>query len=246
MTPEEKRAAHAKYIRQRRSAIKAGLWIPTSRTPRTEEERKQHSAAYKQAWATANRERSRQSKEAWRLRNPDKQLAASIRWQKSHPDRVLKAKRELYKSNPKLRENAYVWRKRNPEKVKQSRRKHRQKFPERHAAQSRKWVAANPEKFRAYHRRAGKKRRANRKTCSGRFTFEQFIARCNFFGWLCRYCKCELTDDSVTIDHQIPLSRGGSNWPSNLVPACASCNKRKHARTPQEYRQAIIASPANP
>lgn len=38
-------------------------------------------------------------------------------------------------------------------------------------------------------------------------------------------------------EHQIPLSRGGSNWPSNLVPACDNCNKSKKDKTPAEFME---------
>ena len=35
-------------------------------------------------------------------------------------------------------------------------------------------------------------------------------------------------------DHVIPLSRGGSDGPENLVFACPPCNWKKHARMPDE------------
>lgn len=32
----------------------------------------------------------------------------------------------------------------------------------------------------------------------------------------------------ISIDHVIPLSKGGSNEMDNLVTACCYCNKKKH------------------
>lgn len=41
----------------------------------------------------------------------------------------------------------------------------------------------------------------------------------------CFYCKEEAED--LVLDHAVPVSRGGSNHPTNLVPACARCNGQK-------------------
>ena len=49
----------------------------------------------------------------------------------------------------------------------------------------------------------------------------------------CTYCG---TDGSMTLDHVIPVSRGGSLGIGNLAPACESCNKSKRDRLPIEYR----------
>jgi 5-methylcytosine-specific restriction protein A len=36
---------------------------------------------------------------------------------------------------------------------------------------------------------------------------------------------------ATTADHVIPLAKGGSNDPGNLVPACAPCNSSRGSRT---------------
>lgn len=59
--------------------------------------------------------------------------------------------------------------------------------------------------------------------------------------YTCLYCHREgakLTDPdghSWEIDHLHPISKGGTNHPSNLVAACRSCNREKHNRTAAEY-----------
>jgi 5-methylcytosine-specific restriction protein A len=45
---------------------------------------------------------------------------------------------------------------------------------------------------------------------------------------LCRYCKAVGQIVAATVvDHKLALSLGGSNDPSNLVPACKGCNDGK-------------------
>lgn len=78
-------------------------------------------------------------------------------------------------------------------------------------------------------------RRARINGAAGTHTFEQWIGRLAFHGHRCRYCSTPLTVRSATRDHMIPLIKGGTNWPSNLVPACFSCNSRKQARTFTQY-----------
>ena len=51
---------------------------------------------------------------------------------------------------------------------------------------------------------------------------------------LCAYCGSEL-NGIFEVDHIHPLSRGGSNWPSNLACSCRSCNRSKSDKTISEW-----------
>jgi 5-methylcytosine-specific restriction enzyme A len=52
---------------------------------------------------------------------------------------------------------------------------------------------------------------------------------------ICYYCRNPLTRDQVTLDHIVPLIRGGQSNRSNVVPACKSCNSRKKYLLPMEW-----------
>ena len=54
----------------------------------------------------------------------------------------------------------------------------------------------------------------------------------------CYYCGTKLTDAEKSIDHKLPVSRGGTNDPQNLVISCQPCNSRKSNQTEEEYRSA--------
>lgn len=44
-------------------------------------------------------------------------------------------------------------------------------------------------------------------------------------GWTCAYCGKCLTQETATIEHVLPLSRGGRDAIKNMVLACRSCNR---------------------
>jgi CRISPR/Cas system Type II protein with McrA/HNH and RuvC-like nuclease domain len=50
----------------------------------------------------------------------------------------------------------------------------------------------------------------------------------------CVYCGCDISA-SFTIDHKLPVSRGGSDDLTNLVVCCQRCNSQKGNKTPEEY-----------
>jgi len=53
-------------------------------------------------------------------------------------------------------------------------------------------------------------------------------------GHECQYCGRELSIHTATVDHIVPVSRGGRKVWSNVVAACKPCNGRKGNRTPAE------------
>ena len=66
----------------------------------------------------------------------------------------------------------------------------------------------------------------------------------------CQYCgrtTAELRPrESLTRDHLIPLSRGGTNEWTNVVTACSSCNTRKANRMPSEIGMHPMHAPVEP
>lgn len=56
-------------------------------------------------------------------------------------------------------------------------------------------------------------------------------------GFECTYCGAppDFTTRSLTIDHVVPRSRGGTNKPSNLVTACRACNSARQDSTIREW-----------
>jgi 5-methylcytosine-specific restriction endonuclease McrA len=55
-----------------------------------------------------------------------------------------------------------------------------------------------------------------------------------------------LTRDAFTVDHIIPISRGGKNTWGNTVCACKTCNQRKADRTPSGANMKLRWEPKTP
>lgn len=51
-------------------------------------------------------------------------------------------------------------------------------------------------------------------------------------GHTCRYCGGKAPDVSLTVDHVVPVTLGGSDSPDNLVAACQDCNAGKSSVSP--------------
>jgi len=146
-----------------------------------------------------------------------------------------KAYRQANKEEIAAKKKAYS--EANQEKIAAKNKAYREANKEKIAARDKAWKKSNPEKVSAYKQR----RRAREANAPGDATAEQVKARFDYYGNKCVYCS---TGENLHVDHRIPLSRGGSNWPANLAPACASCNHRKYRKTETEYK-AQLATESN-
>ncbi len=52
---------------------------------------------------------------------------------------------------------------------------------------------------------------------------------------ICHYCGSKTGAKNLTMDHIVPLSRGGKSKKGNLVPACKECNNKKKYLLPIEW-----------
>ena len=51
---------------------------------------------------------------------------------------------------------------------------------------------------------------------------------------ICHYCQKKFAPKELTMDHVVPVARGGTSTPGNVVPACRACNASKKLETPAE------------
>ncbi|CAA0817182.1 HNH endonuclease [Striga hermonthica] len=79
-----------------------------------------------------------------------------------------------------------------------------------------------------------------RRTVKRGLSRKSILNRDNF---MCQYCSsCE----NLTVDHVLPIARGG-NWTwENLVTACAKCNSKKGQKTLEEVNMRLMKVPKAP
>jgi 5-methylcytosine-specific restriction endonuclease McrA len=211
--PEKARASTARYKERhpdrRRAAV--AKYDAANRDKRR---------AYIERVREQHPEKMKEYSAQYRAQNPEKVKANIVKYLERHPEKVKAAQEKYRKANPekvKAREEAY--RKANPEKVKEA---------------TAKWRQANLDKSRTFCRN----RHARKKAAEGRHTSEDIQRIYDIQKGRCACCGVKV-GQTYDVDHVQPLSKGGSNWPSNLQILCPSCNRRKHNKDPLEFMQSL-------
>ena len=174
---------------------------------------------------------------AWRLANPKQDRANSRKWRAANPEaRVEEGKRCRAKHAERERDRVAA---------------HQKAHPEQSASRQRRYLANHPEarEVRAEYMRAyfqsdagraaasanNRKRRAQKLGCDAPATAVQ-VTGLLMGAVACCYCESQFTEaNTPTIDHFIPLAKGGAHEIGNLVVACGLCNSRKCALMPHEF-----------
>lgn len=54
---------------------------------------------------------------------------------------------------------------------------------------------------------------------------------------ICNYCCGTFPPEALSMDHIVPIIRGGKSTRGNVVPACKECNSRKRYLLPMEWEE---------
>jgi len=64
--------------------------------------------------------------------------------------------------------------------------------------------------------------------------------------YTCQYCGKSPTKKNTTIDHVIPVSKGGETSYENCVTACYKCNNRKNNKLLSQIDMKLLKKPTKP
>jgi 5-methylcytosine-specific restriction endonuclease McrA len=180
---------------------------------------------------------------------------ATAKWRAGHHEEVLakeRAKRRADGAQPRAKhpEKTKAWREahrakkwwRDPEVAARNlaaQKARRERDPEAYYAQKRKHDEARYARDKEKRISASMAVRAKRAGAPGSHTIAEWKAVLRHHGRTCVYCNTKLTPKNVSRDHRQPLCRSGSNDIRNIVPACRSCNSKKHDKTFEEFRKVL-------
>ena len=54
---------------------------------------------------------------------------------------------------------------------------------------------------------------------------------------VCHYCRQQTPPRELTMDHIVPVARGGRSTKGNVAPCCKECNNRKKQLLPMEWAE---------
>jgi 5-methylcytosine-specific restriction endonuclease McrA len=150
-------------------------------------------------------------------------------WSKNNPEKVVKYSKNWSKNNPeKRKESANNWYYRNKESENYKSKLRARENKEKIAIRKKHWAKNNPEKIRAQTERRRIRKLQNKEYLITEKEYKKLYLQ------PCVYCGSK---KRITMDHVIPISRGGTHGIGNLVPACLSCNSSKRDKTIMEWRK---------
>lgn len=153
---------------------------------------------------------------AWFNANADKVKAQAKEWSRNNQDRKKATDKAYRETNYEtLRSRKFEYYHENAEAIKEK---------------SRLWKRDNPARVTQHNTN----RRAIKLSAEGSYTDDDVEVLRAKQGNRCAICSKKLSK-TYHVDHVTPLSRGGTNWPTNLQITCPKCNLQKGAKDPYDF-----------
>lgn len=213
---------------------------------KTVEEEKARCAAYNKNYRASHKAERKQYDNEYYLSHKKEKTERNRVYGIANRDR-LSALRVEHRSEERIRSNAFyaankveisIKHKKYGDSHKEESALYRSEHKAESSAWNKSWLAVHKEKSRLH----GAKRRAlkyNNTPISEMLTSTEWLAILAEAAGHCHYCGEEA---KLTLDHVIPLSRGGKHSKNNVVPACQRCNFAKHTKTLEEWSGLSVAA----
>lgn len=196
------------------------------------------------AWREKNKEKRKEYDRIRHAADPVHHRATVAAWRKANPDKVSASNKAWIRANKERKEaTRKAWalaHPRDPDEKRAYNAAYRVANRDRLSACMKAWAKANPDKTRAYgQKRRAYIRRVPHEPVSYRYLHERDGGKCPF-------CHKRINLDllypdplSPSVDHIIPLSRGGDDTRANKQLTHLVCNYRKHTKALGEQLRLI-------
>jgi 5-methylcytosine-specific restriction endonuclease McrA len=194
-------------------------------------------------WVARYRAYQRKYQKLWRRKDLEGRRKYERQWARTHRRKIRgedfgkrrhkKTDEEIHKTKLANRSRHYA---RNRERIRARVKEKRLLNPEQFRKVDRARYRRNPEK-RQHQSRVQRAKRTGLDCYISLQEWKTLLTRFNFH---CAYCGVVLTKGNRSLDHKIPLVRGGTNDISNLVPSCLRCNQRKNKLTAEEFQRISV------
>jgi len=133
----------------------------------------------------------------------------SNEWRKTHRNKAKEAMQRFREAHRELcRDRSREWRRR---------------FPEESKNVTKRYLRTHPDKKTQF----SETRRARQRSAKGSITATEWQELKQSYRHSCLRCGQQEPVIALTMDHVIPLARGGSHTIDNIQPLCARCNSTK-------------------
>jgi len=221
-------AIQKKYRLKNSEKIKAGQ---RDHYLRNKEKVKAHVKEYalKNQYKIQQYRKSHYEKNKERIKNSVKQYALN------NQNKVKSYKKKYYlKNKDYIKNKVKKWNARNPEKVFLRSFLYKLNNRKKLNEDSRRRYQINKEKTRFARNVRCRNYFAKKNNAVGFHVKEDILKKLSNQASCCNACKCDISQ-YFEIDHIEPISKGGSNWPSNLQLLCLSCNRSKGSKTMEDF-----------
>lgn len=231
--------------------------IPQDNTPR-----KQRQLEYNRAYYASHRKEISEQRKGYYQKNQEHLRQYSAQYRVEHPEEV---KQSNARYNEEHTEQRRTSKKRYNAAHRQERKIYKDAWHEEHREEQRQYSAEynathheerlsyyrqrrtehreelnarnrhyrNTDRARMLHRMHENNRRARKLAAPGIHTAQDVRKQYERQHGTCYWCGKKSI--KYHVDHVIPLSRGGSNWPDNIVIACPTCNLKRTNKLPHEF-----------
>lgn len=169
--------------------------------------------------------------------SPEHKHEYGQRYYAKNRERLIQKQKERYYKNHKAVLELERGRRKEPAR-KAKAIEYRRTHKERANELKRQQRAEHPE----IHKRYKQVRRARQRNLPHTLTPQEWLGILKEYENACAYCG--KSDIAFHQEHKIPVAHGGGYVKDNIVPACETCNQRKHTKTDAEFREYLKQHPS--